>query len=116
MSEVEEKYPKVYNDYLNIVPVLNASKEELEKLLKLKTEFDVAKSQFADMLVEQKKVNEKQQKDNENLEEQIKGMYSFVHKNFDPLLDVFDKISNTSEGAELLKKLQTKKQEAIAEE
>ena len=48
--------------------------------------------------------------------QQIKEMYAFVHKNLDPLLDVIDEISKTPEGAELLKKLQTKKQEALVEE
>ena len=45
------------------------------------------------------------------LEKQIADMYTFVHKNLDPLLDVFDEISNTPEGAELIKKLQAKKLE-----
>ena len=108
MSEVEEKYPKVYNDYLNIAPVLNASKEELEKLLKLKTEFDATKSQFGDMLVDQKKINEKQQKDNEKLEQQIKGMYEFVHKNFDPVMELLNEISDMPEAEPLLKKARDK--------
>ena len=36
-------------------------------------------------------------------------MYKFVNKNLDPLFDVIDEISNTPEGAELIKKLQAKK-------
>ena len=102
--EIEEKYPRVYNDYLNIIPQLNTNKEELEKLIKLKTEFDTTKAQFVEMIIEQKKINEKQ-------EAQIKEMYAFVHRNLDPLLDVIDEISNTPEGADLIKKLQVKKLE-----
>jgi len=109
MSEVEEKYPKVYNDYLNIVPELNTNKEELAKLINLKTEFDTTKAQLADIIAQQKK-------DKEKLEQQINSMYTFVHKNLDPLLDVIDEISNTPEGTELLKKLQAKKQGKIEEE
>jgi site-specific recombinase XerD len=101
-SEVEEKYPKVYNDYLNIVPVLNTSKEELEKLIKLNTEFDATKAQLADMIV-------KQQKDKEKLEEQIRDIYQYTNKRLDPLLDVIDELSKTPEGAEALRKLQANK-------
>ena len=50
-----------------------------------------------------------------SLKEQISSMYVFVHKNLDPLLDVIDEVSNTPEGAELLKKLQAKKQAKIEE-
>ena len=46
-----------------------------------------------------------------SLEKQIADMYAFVHKNLDPLLDVIDEISNTPEGAELIKKLKAKKLE-----
>jgi hypothetical protein len=108
-EEITEKYPRVYNDYLNIAPVLNASKEELEILLKLKTEFDGTKSQLADIIA-------KQQKDKEKLEEQISSMYEFVHKNLDPAMDMLEAISKTPEGLELLKKLHAEKQAKIEEE
>ena len=95
MSEVEEKYPRVYNDYLNIVPTLNTNKEELEKLLKLKTDFDATKAQLADMIVKEQKERA----------QQIASMYEFVHKTYDPAMELLNEISNTPEGRELLKKL-----------
>lgn len=61
-------------------------------------------------------VNVEQQKDKEKLEQQISSMYEFVHKTYDPLLDVIDEIAKTPEGAELLKKLNAKKQAKIEEE
>jgi len=109
MSEVEEKYPKVYNDYLNIVPALNTNKEELEKLLKLKTDFDTTKSQLADIIAQQ-------QKDKEELVKQIKENYEYVHSKLEPLLDDMEWISNTPEGTEALKKLRAKKQAQREEE
>jgi hypothetical protein len=42
-------------------------------------------------------------------------MYKYVNKNLEPLLDVIDEIANTTEGSELLKKPQIKKQESIEE-
>jgi hypothetical protein len=61
-------------------------------------------------------VNVEQQKDKQELLKQISSMYAFVHKNLDPLLEMIDELSKMPEGAELLKKMQTKKQEAIEEE
>jgi len=53
--------------------MLNTSKEELAKLIEMKTEFDASKAQFADIIAKQgKKINE---------------MYAFVHKTYDPLLE-----------------------------
>ena len=106
MSEVEEKYPRVYNDYLNIVPVLNTNKEELEKLLKLKTDFDATKAQLADMIVKEQKERA----------QQIASMYEFVHKTYDPAMELLNEIADTPEGKELLKKLQDKKLDKIEED
>ena len=45
------------------------------------------------------------EKDNIDLRNQIKSMYEFVHRNFDPLLDFVDAISNFPEFEELKQKL-----------
>ena len=105
-EEIRDKYPRVYDDYLNVVPVLNTNKEELEKLLKLKTEFDTTKAQLVDMIVEQKKINEKQ-------EAQIKDMYEFVHKTYDPVMEMLNELADTPDGKELIEKLNAKKQAKI---
>jgi iron uptake system EfeUOB component EfeO/EfeM len=102
MSEVEEKYPKVYNDYLNIVPELQTNKEELAKLIKLNAEFDATKAQLADIIAQQKQ-------DKEELVKQIKENYEYVHGKLEPLLDDMEWISNTPEGAEALRKLRANK-------
>ena len=47
-TEVEEKYPKVYNDYLNIVPEIHTNKEELKKLEELQTRISELEKKIMD--------------------------------------------------------------------
>jgi site-specific recombinase XerD len=58
--------------------------------------------------------NQELKKEIKSIKEQISGMYEFVHKNLDPVLDLFNEIMATSEGKELLKKIHQEK--AIAEQ
>ena len=53
---------------------------------------------LARALVDQKKVNEK-------LEKQISDMYKFVHKTYDPAIEILNEIADAPEGKALLKKL-----------
>ena len=118
--ELKESYSKAMK--LTTV-LLNGNGKVSKKVEEMEDEFQLTKSQLAEVIARQQKDNEKlveviakQQSDKEKLEQQIKGMYEFVHKNLDPLLDVIDELSKMPEGLELLKKLQTRKLEAIEKE
>jgi site-specific recombinase XerD len=80
-TEVEEKYPRVYEDYLNIVPELHTSKEELAKLNNLKSEFDVTKAQFADMLVNHQKKNDELESKLEKVTEKLEFLEKYINLN-----------------------------------
>ena len=77
MNETVDELRQKYND----------AEKELEsnrvKIIELYEKTELAKSQLAEVTV-------KQQKDKEELVKQISRMYEFVHKNFDPLLDLLD--------------------------
>ena len=99
--ELKESYFKV----MKLTTVLTNGNGKVSKQVEeMQSEFQLTKIQLAEVIA-------KQQKDKEKLEQQISSMYAFVRKNLDPLLDVVEKISNTPEGAELIKKLQAKKLE-----
>jgi integrase len=98
--ELKESYSKAMK--LTTV-LLNGNGKVSKKVEEMEGEFQLTKSQLAEVIA-------KQQKDKEELLQQIKSMYEFVHKNLDPLLDVIDEISKTPEGSEALRKYRAKKQ------
>lgn len=66
-----------------------------------------------DMNKQNTKLEEKvkeQDKEIQSLKAQISSMYTFVHYNLDPVLDLFNEITATDEGRALLKKIQEEKQ------
>jgi CRISPR/Cas system CSM-associated protein Csm2 small subunit len=112
--ELKESYSKAMK--LTTV-LLNGNGKVSKKVEEMEGEFQLTKIQLAEVIARQQKDNEKlveviakQQSDKEKLEQQINGMYSFVHKNLDSLLDVIDEISKTPEGSEALRKYRAKKQ------
>jgi integrase len=98
--ELKESYSKAMK--LTTV-LLNGNGKVSKKVEEMEGEFQLTKSQLAEVIA-------KQQKDKEELLQQIKSMYQFVHKNLDPLLDVIEEISKTPEGVEALRKYRAKKQ------
>jgi integrase len=98
--ELKESYSKAMK--LTTV-LLNGNGKVSKKVEEMEGEFQLTKSQLAEVIA-------KQQKDKEELLKQMKSMYEFVHNNLDPLLDVIDEISKTPEGSEALRKYRAKKQ------
>ena len=72
-EEIEEKYPRVFNDYLNISPIIGVSdaKKQVETISK---EFETTKSQLAELIADQqnqiKAQNAKMEKQEQELAEQ----------------------------------------------
>lgn len=112
MNETADELRQKYDDAEKELESNRAEIIELyEKTEKMKEldeiqsgEFQLAKSQLADVIV-------KQQKDNEKLEVQIKSMYEFIHKDLEPALDAFDEITNDPEGNAVWRKIQARKLE-----
>jgi integrase len=75
----------------------------------LKQKYEVAEKEIENNRIKIIQLYDKQQQDKERLEEQVKSMYTFVHKNLDPLLDVIDELSKIPEGAEALRQLRANK-------
>ena len=67
-------------------------------LKEMQSEFQITKAQLADIVAQQ-------QKDKQELVQQIKSMYDFVHTNLDPALDAFNKITSTPEGNAVWQKI-----------
>jgi len=104
--ELKESYAKA----MKLTTVFTNGTGEVSKVVEeIQVEFQLAKSQLVDIIAQQKK-------DKDDLVQQIKGMYEFVHKHLDPLLDVIDELSKMPEGAEALRELQAKKQVLREEE
>ena len=75
-------------------------------IAKLKEDFTKTKSQFMDMLAEQKQKNETERQ----------KMFKHIHETYDPILKKFNELVETPEGKAALRELQEKKREkAIAE-
>jgi hypothetical protein len=70
-------------------------------IAKLKEDFIKTKSQFMDMLAEEKQKNESQRQE----------MFDYIHKTYDPILNTFNALVATPEGKAALRKLQEEKRE-----
>jgi integrase len=97
---IREAYQRVF-EYLSINGMQTRS-----DIAKLKEDIIKTKSQFMDMLAEEKQKNETQRQE----------MFDFIHNNYDPILNTFNELVATPEGKAALRKLQEKKREtALAE-
>jgi integrase len=92
---VKEAYRRAF-EYLSINGMQTRS-----DIAKLKEDFTKTKSQFMDMLAE-----EKQKRESERQE-----MFDFIHKNYDSVLNTFNELVATPEGKVALRKLQEKRRE-----
>lgn len=93
--ELRESYSKA----MKLTTVFTNGNGKVSKVVEeMQVEFQLAKSQLAEVIA-------KQQKDKEKLEAQISDMYNYVHKNLDPALDAFVKITSTPEGNALWQKI-----------
>ena len=99
--ELKESYSKV----MKLTTVLTNGNDKVSKQVEeMQSEFQLTKIQLAEVIA-------KQQKDKEKLEQQISSMYTFVHKNLDPAMEMLNEVASTPEGAELIEKLKEKKLE-----
>jgi len=73
---------------------------------RLKEEMNKTKIQFADMLAEQKA----------KFEKEVSDIHKYVEKNLNPVLDLFNEITDTPEGKALLKKLREEKQAKLLQD
>ena len=83
---------------------INGNGKASKQLEEMQSEFQLAKSQLADIIAKQKE-------DKEKLEEQISTMYKFVHKRYDPAMELLGEIADMPEGKVLLKKIHEAKLE-----
>ena len=97
---IREAYQRAF-EYLSINGM-----QTRNDIAKLKEDFVKTKSQFMDMLAE-----EKQKRESERQE-----LFDFIHKDYDPILYTFHELVNTPEGKAALRKLQEDKREKVLQE
>jgi len=99
--ELRESFSKA----MKMTTVLtNGNGKVSKKVEEMEGEFQLTKSQLAEVIA-------KQQKDKEELLQQISNMYEFVHKTYDPATDLLNEISDIPEAQPILKKARDKIQE-----
>jgi len=98
-----ENLRQMYIDREHLLSI-SAAKGESEKT---KAEVKEVKDDLYQLHFE----NRQMKQEIKSMEQQISSMYEFVHKNYDPAMELLNEISNTPEGKELLEKLHSKKLE-----
>jgi integrase len=93
-------------EYINVEPYVTVYGVDKNQITKISENYDELKSSLSEVI-------KQQQQDKEELLQQIKGIYEYVHKNLDPAMDMLEAISNTPEGLELINKLKQAKNEKI---
>ena len=95
----------------------------LEEMQSMQGEFQLTKSQLADIIAKQQKDGKElaniiiqQQKDKEKLEKQISDMYTYVSERFEPIRDLWEEINKIPEAEPYVKKAKENIQAKIAEE
>jgi hypothetical protein len=97
--ELRESYSKAMK-----LTTINGNGKASKQLEEMQSEFQLTKSQLADIIAKQKE-------DKEKLEKQIGEMYKYFHAKFDPAMELLSEIADTPEGKVLLKKLREAKLE-----
>jgi integrase len=85
-------------------------KDTLKELVLEGEDTKLKTAQIAKENADLKKSVKEQDKEIQSLKAQISNMYTFVHYNLDPVLDLFNEIAATPEGKALIKKIQEEKQ------
>jgi integrase len=92
-------------EYLKVEPYITVyGGIDKSQITVMNENYDELKSNLSEVI-------KQQQKDKEELVKQISSMYEFVHKTYDPAIELLNEISNTPEGKDLLAKLHAKKLE-----
>jgi integrase len=92
MKVQEAKASEMYLKREHLISI-NASTEDTEKLRKIE-------GSVSDLMVEK-----------EELKEQIAKLYDYVHKNFDPLLDLVNEIATTEDGRKQIQQAQQRRRD-----
>jgi hypothetical protein len=91
-------------EYLKVEPYVTVYGVDKSQITLMSENYDELKSNLSEVI-------NRQQKDKEELVQQIKSMYERIRKDYDPAMEMLNEISDIPEGAELLKKLNAKKLE-----
>lgn len=103
---------KIELEYLRVEPFLTVYGQS-EESLEIKEDIRKMEIRVVDL---NREITEQKMK-NKELESQIKSMYEFVHRNYDPLMDFVNDLSELPEFEELkMKMLEAKEAEARAED
>ena len=90
--ELKESYSKA----MKLTTVFTNGNGKVSKQVEeMQVEFQLAKSQLADIIA-------KQEEDKERLEKKIDSMYAFVHKTYDPMLETIKTLASLPEAQEIL--------------
>ncbi len=91
-------------EYLKVEPYVTVYGVDKSQITLISENYDELKSSLSEVI-------KQQQQDKEELLQQISSMYEFVHKTYDPAMELLNEVADTSEGKELIKKLHAKKLE-----
>ena len=83
-------------EYLKVEPYVTMYGVDKSQITLINENYDDLKIQLAEVIT-------KQQNDKEELVKQISSTYKFVHKTYDPDMDLLNKLSNIPEAESLLK-------------
>jgi integrase len=91
-------------EYLKVEPYVTVYGVDKSQITLISENYDELKSSLSEVI-------KQQQQDKEELLQQISSMYEFVHKTYDPAMELLNEVADTPEGKELIKKLHAKKLE-----
>lgn len=85
-------------EYIKVEPYVTVYGVDKSQITLISENYDELKSNLSEVL-------KQQQKDKEELKKQISDMYAFVHKTYDPAMELLNKISDIPEGKTLINKV-----------
>jgi integrase/flagellin-specific chaperone FliS len=112
-SYLEKGNGTFLQEYVKVEPYLTVFGVSKTKVTEMGGEIEELKGSVQAMAKTEKIIHDKiteLEDENSKLRKQIENMYTYVHKNLDPLLDVVNDIAKYEEGRVLLKKIQEEKQ------
>jgi integrase len=112
-SYLEKGNGTFLQEHVKVEPYLTVFGVSKTKVTEMGGEIEELKDSVQAMAKTEKIIHDKiteLEDENSKLRKQIENMYTYVHKNLDPLLDVVNTIAETEEGKALLKKIQEEKQ------
>jgi integrase len=109
-----EPYVTVYGVDKSQITLMNENYDELRQKYEIaEKELDSNKAKIIELYEKTDRLKEIGELDKSRLEQKINAMYEFVHKTYDPVMELLNEISDTPNGKELIEKLHAKKQRKI---